>query len=123
MLLLGTLLGGVLVGVWWLGLAFVLKLATTLVGGRKVTIGRAALVVLLAHLAQSFATGLLAGADGGLFGTLVGAGAWTLMHTWLTQTPFGRSLVIGVVMALLLWVAQVVAVVFGLVGLGAAFLL
>jgi hypothetical protein len=44
------------------------------------------------------------------------------MHTWLTATSFGRSLAIGVVMALLLWIAQALAVVLGVLGVGAALL-
>ena len=122
MLLLGSLFVGAVALVWWLGLAMFLQLATALVGGRRVSLSRAALVVLLAHVAQSFATGMFGGADGGFVGAIVGAFAWTMMHTWLTETPFGRSLAIGVVMAVLLWVAQAIAVVLGLVGLGAALL-
>jgi hypothetical protein len=122
MLLLGSLVVGALALVWWFGLAWFLQLATAIVGGRRISLLRAALVVLLAHLAQSFATGLFAGTDGGVVGVLVGATAWTLMHTWLTATSFGRSLAIGVVMALLLWIAQALAVVLGVLGVGAALL-
>jgi hypothetical protein len=122
MLLLGSLVVGALALVWWFGLAWFLQIATAIVGGRRISLLRAALVVLLAHLAQSFATGLFAGTDGGLVGVVVGATAWTLMHTWLTGTSFGRSLAIGVVMALLLWIAQALAVVLGVLGVGAALL-